>query len=219
MVKYTNAEIIKGILERRSQVFLFLYKEYYPMVKKFILKNNGNEIDAQDLFQDTIIIIFTKIDSRELKLTSSFKTYFFAIGKYLWYQRLELLRKTSFRDNQDEIWNRPMEYNEYLDYEEEKLYQSHFKKLDKDCQKILEGYFDKKPFKEIADELKYRPSYIKKLKFNCKEKLYESIINDPVYMELMEIKRDDGLNNKTRPMRKGYKKEPKNPKKDTSHEN
>ena len=188
MGNYTNAEIIKGILERRSRIYLFLYDEYLPMIKNFILKNSGDETDAKDLFQDTLIIIFNKVNSGDLKLTSSFKTYFFAICKYLWFQRLEVLQKTDFLNRQDESWNEVMELNEYLDYEEEKLYQKHFRLLDEDCQKILEGYFDKKPFKAIAYELKYRPSYIKKLKFNCKEKLIRNIMNDPVYFELMDQK-------------------------------
>jgi len=196
MGKYTNAEIIKGILERRNQVFIFLYKEYLPMIKNLIIKNKGSESEAQDLFQDTIIIVFSKINSGNLKLSSSFKTYFYAIAKYLWYQRLELLKKISLRDDDDGIWDRPIEHDEYLDFEEEKLYQTHFKNLDENCQKILQGYFEKKSFKEIANDLQFTPNYIKKLKFNCKEKLYRSIINDPVYMELMEIKKEIGLNRK-----------------------
>jgi RNA polymerase sigma factor (sigma-70 family) len=188
MGNYTNKEIIKGILERRSKVYLFLYNEYLPMIKNFILKNNGDETDAKDLFQDTLIIIFKKINSGDLKLTSSFKTYFYAICKYLWFQRLEVMQKTDILDRQDDSWNEVMEFTEYVDYEEEKLYQKHFKMLDDDCQKILEGFFDKRPFKVIANDLHFRPSYIKKLKFNCKEKLIRSIMNDPIYYELMDHK-------------------------------
>ena len=133
-------------------------------------------------------------------VTSSFKTYFFAICRHLWFQRLSVLQKTDFLDRNDESWGDLMEKDEYLDFEEEKLYQKHFKNLDKDCQKVLEGYFDKKPFRDIADDLQFRPSYIKKLKFNCKEKLIRNITNDPVYFELMDYKygeqKSKGLNGK-----------------------
>jgi RNA polymerase sigma factor (sigma-70 family) len=193
MGKYTDEEIIRGIIERRDEVFLFIYAEYLPMVKKFVLQNKGCETDAEDLYQDAIIIVYKKINSNKLKLTSSFKTYFYAICKHLWYQRLEIMQKISLRDYRNDTWNTALEYNEYFDYEEEKLYQEHFQKLDKDCQKILENFFDKRPFKEIARALNYSPSYIKKLKFNCKEKLYNSIINDPVYMELMDIKKESEI--------------------------
>ena len=188
MGSYTNADIIRGILEKRSKVFTFLYEEYLPMIQNFIVRNNGDETDAKDLFQDTIIIIYKKVNSGELKLTSSFKTYFYAICKYLWLQRLEKLRKTEILDRQDDSGNDAIEISEYLDYEEEKLYQKHFKMLDDDCQKVLEGYFERKSFKALADDLKFRPSYIKKLKFNCKVKLIRSIMNDPVYFELMDHK-------------------------------
>ena len=190
MGKYTNEEIVRGIIERRNEVFLFIYDEYLPMVRKFVLQDRGCENDAEDIYHDAIIIIYKKINSKKLKLTSSFKTYFYAVCKYLWYQRLEVMQKVSLRDYRNDRWNTALEYDEYLDYEEEKLYQEHFKKLDKECQKILESFFDKRPFREIAKALNYSPTYIKKLKFNCKEKLYKSIMNDPVYMELMEIKKD-----------------------------
>ena len=197
MGKYTNEEIVRGIKERRSKVFQFLYDVYFPMINSYILRNNGNEIEAEDIFQDAIIIIYEKIKFGKLKLTSSFKTYFYAICKYLWLQRLPILRRTELRDESDDSWNAILGYEEYEDFEEEKLFQSHFNQLDKDCQKILLSFFEKKPYKEIADDLNFKPNYIKKLKFICKEKLFQNIINDPVFMELMNVKKDMRPQNKT----------------------
>ena len=191
MGKYSNEEIIRLLVEDRNQFYTFSYHEYLPMIQNFILKNSGNETDAKDLFHDTIVIIFNKINAKELKLTSSFKTYFFAISKNLWHQRLKILSKTDSIDDRLNLNNTVIEQEEYLDFEEEKLYQAHFKKLDKECQKILAGFFDKKSFRDIADDLKYKPSYIKKLKFKCKEKLIQGITNDPVFKELIRVRRKD----------------------------
>jgi len=193
MGKYTNEEIVRGIKERRSKVFIFLYEVYYPMIKSYILKNNGNELEAEDIFQDAIIIIYEKIKSEKLKLTSSFKTYFYAVCKYLWLQRLPILKRTDLRDDREDSWDAVLGHEEYEDYEEEKLFQYHFKKLDKDCQKILLSFFEKKPYKVIAADLNFKPNYIKKLKFICKEKLYQNIVNDPIFIELMNMKRDKNL--------------------------
>lgn len=194
MGKYSNEEIIKGIMERRSKILQFLYSDYLPMIRKYITKSISNDTEAEDLFQDTIIIIYEKIANRKLKLTSSFKTYFFAICRYLWLQRSPNLKKTLLKDHQDESWINMMSQEEYAEFEEEKLFQEHFLKLDKDCQKILLSYFEKKSYKEIAEDLNFKSSYIKKLKFNCKEKLYQSIINDPKYMELVNMNKDIKLN-------------------------
>jgi DNA-directed RNA polymerase specialized sigma subunit len=68
--------------------------------------------------------------------------------------------------------------------EKEALYFKHFRELGESCREILEAYFNKIPVKEIAEKLKTSESYIKKRKFNCKEKLIKSIQDDPLYLEL-----------------------------------
>lgn len=191
-MEYSNEEIVKGIYERRNNVLLFLYDEYFKLIRSYILRNNGTEEEAEDVFQDTILIVYEKIKSDKLKLSSSFATYFYAICRNLWLQRLQLLQRTQSEDQATDSWNEIPSPEEYMDYEEEKLFQVHFRKLDKDCQHVLTSYFERKPFRTIADELQFSPNYIKKLKFKCKEKLYKSIINDPVYRELMDAR----LNNK-----------------------
>lgn len=217
MGKYSNEEILKGITERRSKVLLFIYSEYLPMIRNFITRQNGNEIEAEDLFQDTIIIIYEKIKSRNLKLSSSFKTYFYAISKYLWFQRRQGLNRLVFHDQQEELWDVIMGYEEYKEFEEEKLFQEHFINLDKDCQKVLQSYFDKKPYKEIADDLNFKSSYIKKLKFNCKEKLFQSIVNDPRYKELIDTKNSTTVDNRRK--NNSTSRKVQNPKKKNKNSN
>jgi RNA polymerase sigma factor (sigma-70 family) len=190
MGTFSKEEIIKGIRERRSNVLEFLYLEYYPMIKSLILNNNGTETEAQDIFQDTVIIIYEKTKSRKLTITSSFKTYFYAICKKLWLQRLPNLRRTIPTNHTDEQWSNILGWEEFLESEEEKLFYHHFRQLDKECQKILLNFFNKKRYKDQAKAMKFKPAYVKKLKFKCKEKLYKSIVNDPIYKELMESKKE-----------------------------
>lgn len=194
-MEYSNKEIIQGINEGRSEVLQFLYGEYFQMIKAFIMNNNGTEVEAEDVFQDTVIIMFEKIKSGKLKLSSSFKTYFYGICKNLWKQRLLVLQRINTKEQTEESWNTILGYEEYQEFEEEKLFQYHFNKLDKECQKVLSSFFDKTPYRKIARDLKLSPNYIKKLKFNCKEKLYRSIIKDPIYHELMELRIRNQLNN------------------------
>lgn len=217
---YSNEEIVKGIYERRSKVLLFLYDEYFKLIKRFILRNHGTEEEAEDVFQDTILIVYEKIKSDKLKLSSSFMTYFYAICRNLWLQRLQVLQRTQSEDQFADSWNEIPSPEEYMDYEEEKLFQYHFSKLDKDCQHVLTSYFERKPFRDIANELRFSPSYIKKLKYKCKEKLYMRIVNDPVYKELMTARLNLQLNqNITKPGHNGADVEPDNHTFTKSHAN
>jgi hypothetical protein len=67
-----------------------------------------------------------------------------------------------------------------------KLYQKHFTNLGKDCQKVLQLYFDKVPLKNIAQIMGFKSEkYAKKRKFKCKEYLIKSIKQDLEYNKIL----------------------------------
>jgi DNA-directed RNA polymerase specialized sigma24 family protein len=53
------------------------------MVEYFILNNNGRTDDAEDIFQDTMIVLLEKLRQDDFMLTASIKTYIMAIAKNL----------------------------------------------------------------------------------------------------------------------------------------
>jgi len=72
--EYKVDEIIDGIKTRDSCVLQFIYKNYYPSIRNFVLNNSGSEEDAKDIFQESIIIIYRKVKEQEhLLISSSFK--------------------------------------------------------------------------------------------------------------------------------------------------
>lgn len=190
MIHYTDEAIVEGIKLRDSSVIRFVYKEYFPTIKYLITTNSGTEIDAEDVFQDALVIIFRKTGEEGLILTSSFKTYLYSICRNLWLQRLdrktfssEFLDSDNLEDLQETI------HFEFTDTESEKykLFQQHFLKLSDDCQKILRLFLEKTSLKEIADVMGFKSEkYAKTRKFMCKEKLKNRILNDPNFKKFFE---------------------------------
>jgi len=64
-----------------------LYR-YFPVIQKFILKNSGTKEEAEDVFQDALIIFFNKVNNGAFKLESTLNTYLFGISKNLWHVQL-----------------------------------------------------------------------------------------------------------------------------------
>ena len=60
MKKYTDQEIIQGIKSGESYAVKYLAKDYLPVIRYYISKNNGNEEDAKDVFHDALFIIIEK---------------------------------------------------------------------------------------------------------------------------------------------------------------
>lgn len=84
----TDLETFKGLQSRDNKAYEILYQFYYPSVKNFITKNSGSEEDAEDIFQETILVLLEKVPKTDFNLTSSLKTYIFAISSNLWLKKL-----------------------------------------------------------------------------------------------------------------------------------
>ena len=52
--------IIKQLRKGNPKAISLLY-EYFPIVKNYILKNSGLVSDAEDVFQESLIILYKKI--------------------------------------------------------------------------------------------------------------------------------------------------------------
>src|SRR4028118_1813950 len=104
MKNLTDKELLIKLQKKEEPAFMLLYKFYYPSIKHYIQKNQGNNADAEDIFQESIIVLFEKIDSPDFILTSSLKTYLFAIARNLWLKRLrgaKLIHEVDLMEIQD----------------------------------------------------------------------------------------------------------------------
>jgi RNA polymerase sigma factor (sigma-70 family) len=189
MTFYTDVAIIDGLKKRDNGIIRYIYKEYYPTIKFLITTNSGTETDAEDVFQDALVVLYRKIASENLILTSSFKTFLYSICRNLWLQRLdrrvfsnEFLEMEDLSELQDNFQHeQPEEENEKY-----RLFQQHFLRLSPDCQKVLRLFMGKTSLKEIADIMGFKTEkYAKTRKFMCKEKLKNTIMNDPYFRKYL----------------------------------
>ena len=72
-----NDEILKAIEKGDPQIILKLYRQSLPNIKRYVLHNSGRAEDAEDLFQEAMVIVYEKIIKKELVLSSSLATYLF----------------------------------------------------------------------------------------------------------------------------------------------
>lgn len=183
MINYTNEKIIEGIRFGDRKIIDYVYEDCYPTIKFLITANSGNDQDAEDIFQDALVIIYKKINNNDLVLTSSFKTFLYSVCRNLWLQKLDrkaisygLLEKDNL-ENLQEILQIDFEDIENVKYQ---IYQKHFLSLGRDCQKILRMFLKKVPLEEIAETMGFKTAkYAKTRKYMCKEKLKNKILNDP----------------------------------------
>lgn len=156
-----------------------------------VIKNNGNEEDARDIFQETLIILYRKIRENNLKLVCSLGTFIYSISRLLWLKELETRkkRKEDFieLDTYSTLDGNIIELaqkNERL-----RLYREHFEKLSEDCKKILSMFLNKVPIPEITGIMGFSSDqHTKNRRYRCKKFLITRIRNSIQYQELKNEK-------------------------------
>lgn len=182
-------EILKGIQSNDRNTLNYIYSKFFKSIRKFIIQNSGDEDDAQDVFQEAIMIIYNKIIKKDLtELQCAFHTYLFSVCRYLWLQQLN--KKGIKLDTDNKAVQESLSIEPEMDILMEEtskydLYRKHFLLLSKECQKVLNLFLRKTPQKEIASIMGFKSvDYAKRKKYLCKEKLVEKIKSDPKFKEV-----------------------------------
>lgn len=176
-----STNYILAIQANNSEGIKAIYTAFLPRISAFILRNGGKEEDAQDVFQDALIILFEKSSAANFELSSSFYTLLYGICRNLWGNRLQKKSRTEVTLNDDiKYIEQSTQLDELMRLEKHKLFWDSFKKLETECQNLLELFFAKKSMIEIAEALGMSSAaYAKKRKFLCKEQLIKLVKSDP----------------------------------------
>ncbi|MGD1848720.1 MAG: RNA polymerase sigma factor [Salibacteraceae bacterium] len=179
---------IEGILQRDGNTIRQIYEECYPRIEQFILKNNGTASDAQDVFQEAIMVVYANAQKSGFVLTSAFYTYLHAICRNLWLRQLKRKRQLRVTFSADwEYMDRAELETNLLESERFELFWKRFKALGADCQRLLRLFFEGASMKIIMEKMGFgSEGYARKRKYQCKQKLHELIVNDPEYTDLSD---------------------------------
>jgi RNA polymerase sigma factor (sigma-70 family) len=186
MVVYTDKAILNGVRTRDRAVLRYIYTQYYPMIRYFIIRNHGNDLDAEDVFQEAVVAIFEKSRKKEITLHCTFKTYLYSICRHLWLQNIDRSNMIVTVSDLDEF----IVFEDKIGYEEEmqlrkRIYQKNYMQLSEKCQKILWMFMERVSFEKIAREMGYKSTqYAIKRKYECFKSLIKRIKSDPEYKNL-----------------------------------
>jgi RNA polymerase sigma factor (sigma-70 family) len=185
MIFYSEAAIIRGLKQKNEVTIRYLYREYFPMVLFMVEQNNGVYEDAEDVFQDGLVVLYKKLRQDHVRLSCSVKTFLYSICRNIWLRRLARKSKMvshDYMEVKEQTQGYQLREQELREDHLERLriFQNHFLNLPEDCQKILMMFFDKVPLKKIAAVMGLKgDKYVKSRKCYCKSLLRSKIMNDP----------------------------------------
>jgi RNA polymerase sigma factor (sigma-70 family) len=188
---YSDSEILFGIKNKDKKIIRYVYINLLPPIKRYIIKNSGNALISEDIFQEALLIIFDKLRKGNLCLTCNFNTYFIAICKKLWYNNLRK-KRCSFVDYTSDIENcivleKSFELSDTSEFTI--LFFKHFNRMSIKSRQVLTLYFKNVPAEVIATRLGFKnKEYAISRKYKCLKRLITSIKSDP---ELNDIAIED----------------------------
>lgn len=170
----TSTDIIIDLKGESNHAFGELYKTYFGSVNRFITNNRGSSDDAEDIFQDTMLVLVEKLRQDNFQLTASIKTYILAISKNLWLKRLRTAyRITELTDLHDNKFYEEINYA----IEQEKDYwdklQNYIHKITVHCQGLIHDmFFREKTVEEIQQDYGYTTKHnAQNQKHKCVEQI------------------------------------------------
>ena len=171
----TAAALRQALLADRAQALARLYRQGYPPVRRYVGRRGGSEQDAQDVFQDAVVILYEQATGGTLVLTASPSTYLLSISRNLWRQELRRrarLPHQALPTAVDLAAEEPEALAEpafaVLDYVEQ---------LGEKCKSLLLSfYYFQQPLAQIAETRGYRSVRSATVqKFKCLERLRNSV--------------------------------------------
>ncbi len=175
--EFGQDELIKGIKGNDEKVLKWLYQTQYPKLERYVLRNNGNEDQAKDIFQEAFLSLWRRIKEKgfEPKNGTGISGYLFQIGKNKWldhlrsfhYQNTSTLSSTF--DREEIPQENPLE-------EYSKQVADEFQLLGKNCRELLTRfYFQNEKLEQIASFFQWTEATARNNKYRCLQKLREKL--------------------------------------------
>lgn len=171
----SEQEILERLQQGDQEVLVDLYHANFGMVRNHVLKNNGAVEDAEDLLQESLVVLWQNVRKPGFELTSKISTYIMAVCKNLWLKQLgknsrmmgeELIKPQVHSENPDP--------GQHLDLK--KIHDA-LSELGETCKNILVMfYFDGYDMTAIAEALQFNNADTAKAKkYQCFKKLEEIV--------------------------------------------
>lgn len=175
----TESNIIKEIKSGNQKTIEMIYIQHKKEFLVFASRLTACEEEALDIYQDSIVTMYENIVSGKLTtLTSSLKTYLFAIGKYKLYS-IQKVKSSTERLSDYEFHLKQESEDDFLVEEEnvEKI-QKAYQQLGNKCKEVLKlFYYENYSIEEIKDLLDYTSKdVVKSQKSRCIKHLKELLL-------------------------------------------
>ncbi len=138
------------------EVLKYLYAKLFPKIKVMIARFGGTSDDAQDVFQDGVVVLYRKIKMGDFETSGNPEGFLYTMCRNIWLNKMKrdskMMHPEKLPDREDENANI---LHHFQIKEKEEQIRSIFDKLGERCAKLLKMiYLQHCNSEEIAREMK-----------------------------------------------------------------
>jgi RNA polymerase sigma factor (sigma-70 family) len=172
----SDEAFINGLKTGDNLVLKALYKKYYTLVLKLVVGNSGTQEAAQDVYQETIIVLYEAVQKPGFTLNCQLQTFVYSIAKRLWLKQLRKHGHTGLMKEEDEeqLVDVQSEMQDHLQKEADIEKMNHsLTALGEPCSALLKDFYvHKLSMETISEKFGYTNSdNAKNQKYKCLQRL------------------------------------------------
>lgn len=174
----SDQELVRELQQGDKKAMEYLYGQYWPMIAHFVWLNHGRQEEAEDLFQEGIIILYEKLRNKDFILQYSLKSYLYGICRNRWLKGLRDRKIITIRDSAEFLENIPeIKEEEEATLPDDEELELVVAQLKEPCLSLLIGFYYKRmSLEQLARELHYASANVaKQMKFRCLERLRKKL--------------------------------------------
>jgi RNA polymerase sigma factor (sigma-70 family) len=170
----SDTRIVNLIRQGDEEGLVELYRENRGMIRSYVLKNGGNADDAEDLFQEALIVLWENIRTHRFEQQAKLSTFLYATVKYMWgRRRLRQRRENPYLETDEAVAPEASALEGMIDSEQTMRVQAALEQLGEPCKSILLLYYwEECSMEEIALKKGFaNADTVKSKKYQCKKAL------------------------------------------------
>jgi RNA polymerase sigma factor (sigma-70 family) len=178
-IKFSHEpDLIERIQANDHTVLGEIFIRYERMISSYIKTHGGNDADAEDVLQESIIVMWQNVCSGSFKLSSKLGTYLMGVAKNKWREELRKRRNFSSVEKGGDLPNDDAgSLDLILNEEKTNLVHRALNAISPLCkQLLLLFHFEERNLTDIAVILKFANADVAKAKkYQCKKALEKEL--------------------------------------------
>jgi RNA polymerase sigma factor (sigma-70 family) len=179
---FTDAALLEILRSDASpdDAIRFLYITQLDITTRYVKQNSGNDEDAQDIFQELVLVFIELVKKNKFRGESSVSTFLYALTRNIWLNELKKRNRAKLRDEKFDKQQpgTDMDVSHFIMHREMKTALMRMvDNLGEPCKKILLAfYFDNLAMKDILLATAYdNEQVVRNKKYKCLKQLEQMI--------------------------------------------